>query len=54
MKMTLISIVYRGMRYSSFSVGKVNADGTVSVPQSEYEKLLDAAGCPRGGTYTVG
>lgn len=54
MKLVMISIVYRGMRYSSFSVGKVNADGTVSVPQSEYEKLLDEAGCPQGSTYTIG
>lgn len=52
MKLTLVSVTFRGKRYSYFAVLPVDADGHVRV---DYEKVIDnlPVDVPRGSTVTL-
>lgn len=50
MKLTLVSITFRGQRYSFFCMLPVDGDGRAV---ADYEKLAAVVGVPLGCTYTL-
>jgi hypothetical protein len=53
MKLTLVSILYRGVRYSRFIMLPIN-EGKASLPHSKLNEILQEIGVQAGTTYSIG
>lgn len=53
-KLTLISITFRGRKYTAFVQAEYDLQGKARISEPFLNRVLNAIGVRRGDTYTIG